>query len=443
MAITSIQLQNFKAFPDSGEIRLAPLTIVFGKNNTGKSSILQSLLILRQTLDAPGDVARLNLRGPVYKAGTYHDVVHKHLAKQNLAFRLGVLLPDRKSGRLDLAFKSDEPQPPRLTELAVEVSGIDLLRIRRSRGQGGPYELTIGDDNLGGERKANFRFSVNRFLPVIGEEPTHVGRPNLRRDKSRAAARQVLRAVEDALRTTRAIGAFRQQPERRYEYQGRPPDVVDVSGNYVVDALLEDANRKRKRGELIRGVNKWLDKVGRVRLLPLKGIARHAKIFEIRLKDTDSGRWANFADVGFGIGQALPVIVEGLRTVAGGTYLVQEPEIHLHPDAQLVMADFLIALVRSGRRVIVETHSENILLRVRRAIVQHASRPNGRDGLAPLDVSIIHVNKTDDGASHATQLSLDDLGQVQDWPRGFMEEATQERLDIMTETAKVVSQGAS
>ena len=72
MPLTSIRVQNFKSFADSGEILLAPLTVIFGRNNTGKSSILQSLLILRQTLDAPADVARLNLRGPTYGAGVVH-----------------------------------------------------------------------------------------------------------------------------------------------------------------------------------------------------------------------------------------------------------------------------------------------------------------------------------------------------------------------------------
>src|SRR3990172_12130576 len=101
MPLTSIRLKNFKAFEDSGEIALAPLTVIFGRNNTGKSSILHSLLILRQTLDAPADVARLNLRGPVYAAGTYADVVHKHQVKQNLVFHFGVAAGDTaREGRL-------------------------------------------------------------------------------------------------------------------------------------------------------------------------------------------------------------------------------------------------------------------------------------------------------------------------------------------------------
>jgi predicted ATPase len=442
MPLTTIRLRNFKSFVDSGAIALAPLTVIFGRNNTGKSSILQGLLLLRQTLDATADVPRLNLRGPVYVAGAYADVVHNHQTSQNVKLCLGVSAGGASSeGKLELEFRSDEPQAPRLKRLAITPPEADELVFSPGVGHGGPYELTIGEKNLGVGKKANFVFSVNQFLPVIGEVPSHVGRPS-RQEKSRTAARQILKAVEDSLRSTRAVGAFRRQPDRRYDYGGRPPEAVDMTGQHVVDALVEDANRRRNRGDLVRSVNKWLEKVGRVRLMPIRAITRQTRIYEIRLKDTDSGRWANFADVGFGIGQALPVFVEGLRTPEDGTFLVEEPEIHLHPDAQLAMADFLIDLVHAKRQVIVETHSENILLRIRHAVVKRTREGDGsEEGLFKDDISIVHVSKTPDGASHAERLDLDDLGQIKKWPAGFMDEATEERMTIMEEMAKAAAQG--
>jgi predicted ATPase len=442
MPLTSIRLENFKSFEDSGEIPLAPLTVIFGRNNTGKSSILQSLLILHQTLDAPADVARLNLRGPTYPAGEYSDIVHMHRTRQRVMFGLRVTTAGTgMEGLLELEFRSDEPQAPCLSRLTVTTQHADPLTVRRGPGAGGPYELVIDEDNLGGGKKANFAFSVNQLLPLIGEEPSHVGRPNNRRMKSRTAARQVLKAVEESLGATRAVGAFRRQPDRRYEYQGRPPEAADPMGQHVVDALVEDANRRRHPGELVRNVNKWLERVGRVRLMPISAVTRQAKIYEIRVRDTDSGRWANFADVGFGIGQALPVIVEGLRTPENGTFLVQEPEIHLHPDAQLAMADFLIDLVKTNRRVIVETHSENILLRIRHAVVRHTSEGGGAGGLSKDDISVIHVSRKTGNTSKAERLQLDDLGQITNWPAGFMDEATRERMTILQEVAQVAAGG--
>jgi hypothetical protein len=354
--------------------------------------------------------------------------------KENITmeFEIGERGPAAK-GRLQLEFSADEPQPPRLARLRIDHPDTARFEIRRGRGRGGPFELVIASRAFGGERAANFRFPVDQFLPLIGDEPPRRGRPSLRREETRKMARSTLREFEVALRGIRAVGPFRTAPERRYDYQGRPAEVVDLRGEHVVHALIEDSMARGKRhGELLAAVNRWLRRVGRVQLLPLKRLSLTTRLYELRLRDTDSGRWANFADVGFGVGQAFPVIVEGLRTPLGGTFIVQEPEIHLHPDAQLAMADFLVNLAKSGRNVIVETHSEAILLRVRTAIVAAKRSPKfGAD-----DVAVIHVSKRKDGTSDARSLEVDALGQIGDWPRGFMEELTNERMALLTTIAE-------
>ncbi|MGD0900821.1 MAG: AAA family ATPase [Thermoguttaceae bacterium] len=430
MAIEQIRLFNFKCFEDSGQIPLAPLTVIFGRNNTGKSSVLQSILLLRQTLDSPEYGPRLDLRGPLYQAGSYADIVHQHKASQKIRMDFRISLPGGAPAKIELEFSADEPQPARLVRLKVNGGAADVLEVRRGRGYGGPYELVIDHKPQGSEAEALFRFPQSGFFPIIGPEPLRPGRPSKKHEDARGFARDTLRNFEVTLRATRAVGAFRQQPNRRYEYQGRVSESIDAVGRSVVDALIEDSLRRgKKRAELVRSVNKWLKVVGRVRILPFRRLSRTARIFEVRLRDTDSGRWANFADVGFGIGQAFPVFVEGLRTPEGGTFLVQEPEIHLHPDAQLGMADFLVSLAKSGRRVIAETHSENLLLRIRRLVTGKAP------ALSHKDVSILCVTKHRDGASRVLPLEIDEMAQIKDWPKGFMEEATDERMAILEEMA--------
>ena len=437
MAIQRLRLRQFKCFEDSGDIPIAPLTVIFGRNNTGKSSILQSLLLFRQTLDSPEYGPRLDLRGPLYNAGTYADLVHQHKSKENITVEFGFDIDDGPgTASIELEFSSDEPQPARLARLKITSDLADPLEIKRGRGRGGPYELYLGGKSQGTEEKALFRFPANGFFPLIGPEPLRIGRPNEKHQQTRLSARSILMDVETALRNMRAVGAFRQQPERRYEYQGRAPQSVDATGRMVMAALIEDIMRRgAQRGQLVEEVNYWLKAVGRVRILGLKRISTSARIFEVRLRDTDSGRWANFADVGFGIGQAFPVLVEGLRTPEGGMFLVQEPEIHLHPDAQLRMADFLVSLALKGRRVVVETHSENLLLRIRRRILGRGRR------IPPSDVSIVHVRKNRDGTSQAVPLPIDDMAQVGNWPPGFMEEATQERMEILKRMGRAAARG--
>ena len=442
MPIEGIQLSNFKCFEDSGRVRLAPLTVIFGKNNAGKSSILNSLLLLRQTLVAPDLIPRLNIRGTLYSAGDYADIVYQHRASKNIVFSFSISgtyrnSEEKYSAKIELEFASDEPQPPRLASVRAyleESENVPSLEIRRSRGQGGPYEMLMENHKLGGELKANFRFAVNRFLPRIGFEPPAVGRPNKHKPEIRRKVRDLFDELEKSLLNVRAVGAFRQQPGRRYEFQGRVTEGSDASGKDVILSLIEDTTGRRNRGALLRNVNRYLQSVGKVKLLRPRSISKQARLFEVRLKDTDSGRWANFADVGYGIGQALPVIVEGLRTPQGGTFLVQEPEIHLHPDAQLRMADFLVDLVKSGKRVIAETHSENLLLRIRHSIVKTTTMVSS--GLTPDQVSIVYVDKSSKGPSKARELKIDSLGQIDGWPIGFMEEATTERISLLEDAAR-------
>lgn len=435
MSLTRIRLRNFKCFADSGDIPLAPLTVFFGRNNVGKSSILQALAILRQTLDAPEfGPGRLSLNGRLYAAGAYADVVHRHEAERHLTIEFGV---ERKAthGNLKLEFASGRDQPPRLIVLETSVPGIERTTVRTHQGAGGPYYLWIGDRKVGGARAANFDF-WRGLLPALGPHAVRVGQPARVEVQARKLANRLLEIFAEGLEGMRTVGAFRTPPLRRYEFHGRAPTGIDSTGENAVVALIEDAMRRRRRGshDLVRNVNRWLKSVGGVRMLPLRRISRVARLFEVRLRDIDSGQWANFADVGYGIGQALPVLVEGLRTMPYGTFVVQEPEINLHPDAQMHMADFLIALVGTGRRVIVETHSEPLLLRIRHRIVQ--AEANARSSaLAARDVSLVQIVK-EPGGSRAVPLTLDALGQIDKWPKGFMEDVTVERMEMLKDLAK-------
>ena len=445
MPISGIRLHNFRCFRDSGEIPIRPLTVIFGRNNAGKSSILDSLFLLRQTLDRPEYEEGLNLRGPLYPAGGYADIVHKHRSSDNITMEFGIVpdaqrprlyegIPLHEPGHVLLEFCSQEPQPPRLVRFRVQARSAPIVEIRRGRGRGGPQELHIDGKVVGGLEAEELRFGP---MPFAYRIPLPRGfRFTRRYQRAIVFASAVMRQFRDALSSLQAVGAFRTAPERRYEYQGRPPQAADLSGQNVVYALIYDMMRRGKlRSSLTKSLNHWLNNVGKVQLLPLRRISPKARLYEVRLKDTESGRWANFADVGFGIGQAFPVLVEGLRTPPNGIFIVQEPEIHLHPDAQLAMADYLIELATSGRTVIVETHSEAILLRVRRKILEGAKGLKGR-GLRPENTSIVYVQSDKNGSSRAAALSIDRLGQVEGWPEGFMEDVTVERLRLLDSTVR-------
>jgi len=100
------------------------------------------------------------------------------------------------------------------------------------------------------------------------------------------------------------------------------------------------------------------------------------------------------------------------------------------------MADYLVDLATSGRTVIAETHSEAILLRIRKSIVEGGKSPRSDRSLRPDELSVVHVTSNKSGASQATPLKTDQSGQIQGWPHGFMEEVTQERLELLEALAE-------
>jgi hypothetical protein len=389
-------------------------------------------MMLKQTLEAAEYETRLNVRGPLFTGGSYQDVVHGHKSSTNIGVGLGVTDPKGGQSYLSLEYSADEPRSPRLAGFSLKTGRHPPLAIRRGKGAGGPYELWIGRDKIGNEKVANFSFPIHGLLPSIGDELPKQGRPNGKRQIARARARTVLSDIEDALSNLRVLGAFRQSPQRRYEYGGYLRDRVDIDGRHVIDALIDDTTKRgRGKGQLFDEVNSWLNAIGRVTLQSFAAVSHSARVYEVRLRSSISGRWANFADLGSGIGQAFPVIVEGLRTPIGGYYLVQEPEIHLHPDAQLGMADFLFELAASGRSVMVETHSEAILLRLRHRIAEGKPRRLDVD-----DIALLVVEQDSGGVSSVRRLGIDSLGQIDGWPSGFMEDVSRERLALMQAMAK-------
>jgi predicted ATPase len=425
--LTHLALTEFKCFENTGDIPLSPLTLIFGKNNSGKSTILQSLLLLKQTIETPAYGPRLNTRGPLYAAGSFADLVYGHRTSRGSSFSFSLTLTSGAKTRLDFS-RDSELGIPRLASLTVEPQEGEALAVKRSRGQGGPYELVIGDRHIGLEGEANFSLVRNQFFPLIGEAPPKVGAPNQKQIKARKNAVDSLNEIQHLLETMRAVGAFRKAPVRRYEYEGRLPDGPDPTGESMAQVLIADARRRgKKRGETLGLVNRWLRDISLVSI-EIKSVAEEVRLYELRTRDRRSKQWANLADVGFGVGQALPVLVEGVRTPQGSVYMVQEPEIHLHTDAQLAMADFLLDLSRKRRQVIVETHSEAMLLRVRRRIAEKR--------LNPKDVTFLVVERGHHNSSTVRVLQSDKLGQIDGWPEGFLGDASEERLDLLARMAE-------
>jgi predicted ATPase len=192
----------------------------------------------------------------------------------------------------------------------------------------------------------------------------------------------------------------------------------------------------------------WVKHLKLADTLDVKDIARRLNLFQVQVtgagrESSVRGTTANLADVGFGVSQVLPVLVQGLLARPGGVYLVQQPEIHLHPDAQAGLADFFIYLASHGVITIVETHSEYLLLRIRRRLAEGArpismgpatDAPNV-EPLRSTDVSVLFTG-IERKQALVKQLYIGKSFQFESLPKGFMSQALDDRVALLNAIGK-------
>jgi hypothetical protein len=427
----------------------------------------------------------LTLSGPFCDLGNYADVVHNHdesteiilsmsmdlsslneatfvrgihfvdlgVPRQQIPYRFGgfygpqsdVKLP--KVGKIEarLTFSADEPFGPSLNRLEIEVTGIGNASFVRTtsgelRQHWRVYTTTLPPRAL--------HLYQRSFFPVVMIRDASYSRSSpkeKRRVRVLAAASQGLfRYLMQALSRSDVIGPFRTPPERRYPFGGFSASRGGPNGEQAVNLLITEALLKPNSARpLHKELSFWIKHLKLAESLEIRDIAKRLNLFEIDVSGAGRGTRANLADVGFGVSQVLPVLVQGLLMRQGGIYLVQQPEIHLHPDAQAGLADFFIYLASYGVITVVETHSEYLLLRLRRRLAEGVKPVSTglsieRNAVSPLtkeDVAVLYTGLNQKDAA-VTELEIGDSFQFDNLPSGFMSQALDDRIALLSAVGK-------
>ena len=532
----ALELENFKAFGKRARIPFAPITLIFGENSAGKSTILQALYLLKQTRENSelGPLLLSNTKNGIVDLGSFKDMVFDHDLKRTLSIRvetkvnrrlaiefrfkrpslqeevlldqIGIYhenpskciakfqpsdttivpeyvwrrmgffydqrnLPHPKSGALKCIWLTKDPEYWKREFEWFKENKKDVLdefeekkwslkeTYRPEIDEEHSKEQQFSDDEIYESERANFDFlndnieffssdfdlesyiskmhkeemntvlGMKSFLPVgiVSEEMKERNYwiteprsllPQTFGDMGFGIGHLAMGAgyiLDQVLADLFPIGPFRGLSERWYIFKGTDPQNIGYQGSLLPDLLF-------RQSKLVKETNEWLKRLEIDYELEIKSVGTNTEdLFEVRLIDMRRKERVSVAlpDVGFGVSQLLPFIVQSLvskRQIIS----IEQPEVHVHPKLQADLGDLLAEAIKEPRRnrFIVETHSEHLILRLQRLVRKNL--------LEPEDVSVIYVSRGPEGAK-AERLRLDEEGDfIDEWPNGFFLERLRE-----------------
>ncbi|PKO20774.1 MAG: hypothetical protein CVU38_18350 [Chloroflexi bacterium HGW-Chloroflexi-1] len=418
--ITTITISGYKSLVEERTLEIRPLTILAGANSSGKSSALQPLLLLKQTLEVSYDPGALLLDGPNVRFTSAEQFLSKLAGRPSVdQFAIGVEI-DKTSSLTDVFGK----QPKK---------GIDLVQMI--------YRSETNTTTLRPEMRPE------EILPAIPKEFEEIRKQMMRGEKGDTAQKwawQIDRTrcflgatlsisevpgrtlpfpmfmpatpFELHLRRIIHVPGLRGNPERTYRATAVGSEFPGTFENYVASVIrswqVTDDRRLAELGDALErlGLTWKVDthQVDDTQVELRVGRLRHS----VRGGARDM---VSIADVGFGLSQILPVLVALLAAEPGQLVYLEQPEIHLHPRAQSVLARILADAASRGVRVVAETHSALLVLAVQSLVAEQY--------LPPEKVKLHWFKRREDGVTEITGADLDEAGAYGDWPEDFAEVA--------------------
>ncbi|NPC52463.1 DUF3696 domain-containing protein [Corallococcus sp. AB032C] len=457
--LKKLHIQNFKAWKDTGDIQLAPLTMFFGTNSSGKTSLQQFLLLLQQTAQSRDRKRVLHLgdESTPVDMGTFPEMLFRQdpaaLLRFNMEWTIRVPeeggpatieVPSTMQGKVE-----NLPIPSRSFEALIGQEDKQSARIevkqfiyrlntlwatygigmaRRAHGPG--YELLLEHLEFAKKESAGEALSAPiHFYGFPHEADAHYKFPG---DIDSLALE-----LEDQLDAIHYLGPLRQPPHRTYLWSGEAPESVGEDGRLTVAALLASTERSIQVEDhparpFTQMIAEKLVGMGLLDSFEVRPIAPFRKEYEVFVRTPGSPMTVRLPDVGFGVSQVMPVLLQCFYTEPGSTLLFEQPELHLHPRAQTELADVFIDAIHASEdgqprniQLLIESHSEHLLRRIQRRIAE------GK--LLPEETALYFCSPGPEGSS-IEKLKLDEFGNIINWPKDFFGDEMGD-LVAMTEAA--------
>ena len=431
----SLTLKNYRCFRHEQTVRLAPLTLLVGENSTGKTSFLA---LIKALWDAAHRHRVPNFKEEPYDLGSFDEIAHYRGGRGGRAasFEAGFAYTPRPEQTADFHVVFERggtapvPVKRRLANLDKDVwiehdmpvSGDHTLRYGTPRGS---WQWDVPR-----ESSERLLIETDQLLPMYSLLLTNLSRQPKSTDvDTKRPSNAGLKLANDLARLELFFGPalyasapVRSKPHRTYD----PARVArDSEGDYIPMYLANEYFEDNKRWSLLKSnLEAFGQQAGLFDEISIKPLGKQTGPFQVQVRRFTSrakGPERNLIDVGYGVSQVLPVITELLRPDTPPMFLLQQPEVHLHPSAQAALGSLFCDVAGPKRQLIVETHSDHLIDRVRMDV------RDGETKLKPNDVSILYFERK---GLHVSihSLGIDRDGNITGAPAGyrqfFMEETT-------------------
>jgi Uncharacterized conserved protein len=451
-----ISIKNFKTISELNGFDFNSINIISGVNSSGKTSFIQFLLMLKQTLEMQSANPALVFDGNWVKLGNFIDLVYKKNATNSIGFELQFdkgYIKDKFPaiyGIENITLKVDYL----LNRTEMYLSNINISYQTSKRKHfvdfnynNGSYKIHSDSALLVNEfnELINAQGNINTisFFPTIFfTEIDNPKYPEYDKNPTTTTAievktREIQNIVNDFFSSISYIGPLREEPQDLYSSNGKNK-YIGSKGEYAAQFFEEEANNtvvfydiqnsELKEMPLSSAVKYWICDVF--------NLAKDIKTE--KYKDSYVVKIVNHYDVettirqvGFGISQVLPIIVEGLRMSQDGILILEQPEIHLHPKVQSMLFDFIYSLSLTGKKIIIETHSDHFITRMRRRIAESNNNLDKK-------INLVFVEQRE--SEHLFQkLDLDDMGTFEYFPNDFVEQSEDYDAIIMAQARKAMA----
>ncbi|MEI6331297.1 MAG: DUF3696 domain-containing protein [Pseudanabaena sp. ELA645] len=397
MKLRSISFENYKAFYEKQTIQLKPITILIGKNSSGKSSIAKLFTLLENSLSAEIDEPLLLSNNEVELGADFENLFFGNTfagrsIKFNLAFDNNV--------KIEANLRERYNQQLQITEYGLEIFEWEYKDDKNQ------FEFELKEDGyFDNINKNNRDVRFKGFIPI-----------NIPNDEISKILFNKVRIDVDY------IGPFRVLPERYFYLTGQTQfKDTGVKGKNAYSML--GISKFKEADKLHQDVEKWYKEHFDGWALEVDNTSKKPLIQIVLSKDDIS---INLVDVGQGMNQALPLVVRASVTDRPESIIVlEQPELHLHPAAHGDLAElFAKSAKQNDQTFIIETHSENILLRLRKLIVENDF------GFTEDDLIIYWIEDAETKGKELREITVDENGVLSDWPEGVFNESLKEILEM-------------